>query len=383
MKYFSVPADFKIQTIQKLDELNRRFENAKVIELYGQCTNSIITNSGREINVLPKTSLLQLKEYVHHLEKKGLIFNYTLNPSCMGNFEFSPNGVKKIKMFLVSLYDLGIRHLTLTSPSLFDLVNSINLDFSIKASTICEITTPDKALFYGKRGAKRIVVDCDINRDFNSLKNISESFDGKIEILVNNVCVKNCAYKMFHYNCNAHSTGEDESNVGVDYFYSKCALQKLETISGFIKGNWIRPEDLDYYSEIGIDYFKIQGRQNVINGDLVKTLEHYFKGSYDGNLYELLVLFAPYNSFFPYIDNKKLDSFFSMFYYNHKFCQNTCNKCKYCEKYALKSIDKAYYNEIKMEAEAFYSKFDRYSSFLNGNDISIDLRQLESDFGNI
>ena len=72
-----------------------------------------------------------------------------------------------------------------------------------------------------------------------------------------------------------------------------------------IRLNWIRPEDLHYYYELGIRHFKIQGRQNVVTGDVVKTLRYYIDEDFNGNLYDLITLFSPYNAFQPYMDNKQ------------------------------------------------------------------------------
>ena len=237
----------------------------------------------------------------------------------------------------------------------------MGLKFDIKASAICEITTPDKALFYKEFGIRRLVVDPDITRDFNRLRLISRVLDGNVELIVNNVCLKHCAYKMFHYNHEAHSTPDNHSQTTHDYYYNRCAMQKAKDLKNVIRLNWVRPEDLKYYLQIGIRYFKIQGRQNVEKGNPLKTVEAYMKESFQGNLYDLITIFAPYTSFQPYINNKKLDGFVKRFFDDPTFCQNTCRTCGYCESYARKSMDPEETGELNQQALSYFSEVDGYT----------------------
>lgn len=363
MKYFSLPADFKVETLDKYNECNHTYEHSSVIETYGQLTAANVLNSGRVIEGLPEVDYGKLETYFNYSRKYDIDFNYTLNPSCMGNFEFSRQGMREIKKLLRNLYSIGIRWLTVTSPQLIELVRASGLDFKIKASAICEIMSPDKALFYKNMGVDRIVVDPDITRLFNRLRKITAVFGSEVEIIINNVCYKNCAYKMFHYNHEAHRTAvtDNDSQTVTDYYFNRCAMQKAGDLKNVIRMSWIRPEDLKYYMDTGIYYFKIQGRQNVLKGDPAKALKHYMAETYEGNLYDLITIFAPYTSFQPYIDNKKLDNFVKKFFDDPGFCQNTCAACGYCESFAKKSMDREKAGKLNTQALEFFEKTDRFT----------------------
>lgn len=361
MKYFSIPADFKLETIEKIYILNKDSINSKVIETYGQVAVGEIVSSGRVTEVLPKIDYYQLEEYVSFSRERGIDFNYTLNPSCMGNFEFSKKGIKSINKLLQKLSSIGVKSLTITMPSLMELVSASNLGFRIKASAICEITSPSKALFYKELGAERVVLDPDITRDFVNIKNICQSFGSGVEIIINNVCLKNCSYKMFHYNHEAHCNSNNSEQTIKDYYFNRCSMQKASKLANSIKLNWIRPEDINYYMNSGIQHFKIQGRQNVLKGDIIKTLEYYFREDYDGNLFDLITIFAPYNSFQPFIDNKKLDGFVRGMYENPGLCSNVCLKCNYCDSYAQKAMEVSIAEEKNNQALNFYREYDEYS----------------------
>ncbi len=364
MKYFSVPADFKLDTIDRLHELNLSSNNSKVIETYGQLTQVQLVNSGRITATLPQVTFKDFEKYVMYARSKDIHFNYTLNPSCMGNAEFSEEGIREIIYLLKIINDIGVYYLTLTSPQLIEIVQSTGMGFKIKASAICEITTPSKSLFYKNRSVERIVVDPDITRDFQCLRRINEVFGSGVEIIVNNVCYKNCAYKMFHYNHEAHCTPQNTSQIITDYFFNRCFMQKAEGIKNPLRLNWVRPEDLKYYMNISIFHFKLQGRHNVLQGDIIKTLKHYFSEDYNGNLYDLLTIFAKYNSFQPYIDNKKLDGYVKRFYDEPDFCKDVCDSCGYCENYARKCMEYHEVEELNSKALSFYRNIDGFTKTL-------------------
>jgi len=365
MKYFSVPADFKLDTIDRLHELNASSKNSRLIETYGQVTSIDLVYSGRVTDVLPKVDLIDFERYVMYARSKGIHFNYTLNPACMGNVEFSKEGADEIFKLLKILNGMGVDSLTITSPQLMELVQAMGMGFKLKASAICEITTPSKSLFYKNKNVERIVVDPDITRDFDCLRRIVEVFGSGVEIIINNVCYKNCAYKIFHYNHEAHCTSQNTSQTIKDYFFNRCSMQKAGGIKNSIRLNWIRPEDLKYYMDVGIFHFKLQGRQNVLQGDIIKTLKYYFSEEYDGNLFDLITIFAPYNSFQPYLENKKLEGFIKAFYDKPDFCKDTCDSCGYCEGYARKSMDPSQVVELNAKAHSFYKSYDGYTKFLN------------------
>ncbi|EPR13011.1 U32 family peptidase [Ruminiclostridium papyrosolvens] len=362
MKYFSVPADFKKTTIDAYERLNNSYKGSKVIETYGQITEGNLFGSGRPSDVLNKVDFNGLKDYVEYSKQKNIDFNYTLNTSCFGNRDFTKEGIHEIKCYLDKIYNAGVRSLTIAMPSLIEIVKTMGYDFSIKASAICQISNANKALAYKKMGVDRMVVDIPIHRDFQALKNIREAFGEKVEIIVNTICHKNCIYTMFHYNECSHDFDKNSQKSSVNYYPYRCILRCHEDNSNFIKTAWIRPEDLKYYSEVGINYFKIQGRQVVAVGDPVRTVESYFKESFDGNLMDLLRVFSPTNLFNIKIDNKKLEGYLKPFFDIPNFCKNNCPECNYCNSFLEKSIN---VDKAKVEnnnAINYYTGFDEFTN---------------------
>jgi collagenase-like PrtC family protease len=339
MKYFCMPADFKSDTIDKYNEINNKYEHSKITETYGQLTIDNIFGSCRSPKDLPVVDTDTLEKYIKHCHDNKIEFNYIINATCMGNDEITKSGFKKLEEFLKTLETLGVDWVTISIPPLMEIVKFAAPNLKIKASTVSLINSPLKAKFYEELGIKRIVLDEDIYRKFDILKSIRKVYSGDLEIIVNSFCVNDCPFKMFHYNSFSHSNVEKDK---YPYYTSRC--RSIHTGSeNYMKLNWIRPEDIHYYHEIGINFFKIQGRTNVYTGDPAKAVTHYIDEQYDGNLISLLELFSkskPLTIAGTEIDNRKLDGFFDKFAKDHDFCKKVCDECGYCKAFGDKSINK-------------------------------------------
>lgn len=366
MKYYSVPADFNNETIDRYAQLNTSYESSKVIETYGNITINDSFGSGRLVRQMARVDFLDLRRYIEYSNRHGIGFNYTLNASHLHNKEFTDEGAAEIKRFLKKLYEIGVRSLTITLPSLTELARSCRLDFEIKASTICQVNNPCKALALKQRGISKIVVEEAINRDFHQLKAIREAFGPKVEVIVNQVCDQNCLYRMFHYNMISGDPMGTTNQIGIDFYEHRCVLQQLRSIDNLMKLCWVRPEDIKYYTEIGIQHFKLQGRHTFVKGgDPVRTVKAYFDESFDGNLMDLLTMFARLTGFTVFVDNKKLDGFIKPFVEKKNFCRYDCTHCHYCETFARKCIDYEKANEIAAAAHVFINDYDSFKKMID------------------
>lgn len=354
MLKFSVPCDFYKETLAAYSRFNKNQNKVKIFEVYGQMTTGDFKGSGRMVDTLPKVNEEQLKEYLVYCRKYDMQFNYVLNGSCYCNQELIDSSREKLIDFIDMLYHIGIRSFTVAIPSIFNLLLNRYHDLELKASAICEINCVEKAIHYKKLGVGRIVLDPDITRKFHEIGKICKSFGNGVELIINNVCVRNCPYKMFHYNNEAHSNLLQEAKYK-QYYYHMCALQKASDPINYMKINWVRPEDLDYYVNTGVTSFKLQGRNNPNSKHILRVVEHYLNRDYEGNLMDFISLFQPYNSFQPYIDNKKLENFIKPFYDNKDFCQGICENCGYCLGYLEKASD---LNKVRATNALAYQLYD-------------------------
>lgn len=338
MKYFCMPSDFKNETIDQYYELNNKYNHSKIVETFGQLAPDTVFGSCRSPRSLPEVDRHKLENYIRYCKEKGIEFNYVINATCMSNEELTKTGYHKIKDFFKMLESIGAGWVTISLPSLMEIAKYMAPNLKIKASTVCQINSPLKAKFYEELGIKRIVLDEDVFKEFDTLKSIRKVFSGDLEIIINSFCVNDCPYKMFHYNSFSHShINRDECS----YFSSRCRYLHIGP-DNYMKLNWIRPEDIHYYDDIGISYFKLQGRTNVFTGNPAKAVTHYIEEHYDGDLISLLELFSsdrPLMIAGCIIDNSKLDGFFEKFVNDPGFCTKICSECGYCKGFAEKSID--------------------------------------------
>ncbi len=338
MKYFCLPSDFKYETLDRYHEINQTYEEGKVMETYGQLSVDNPFGSCRFSGNLPQIDRNQLEKYIKYGEDKGIGFNYVINATCMSNEELTGEGFKKIREFLQMLESIGVNWLTMSLPSLMEITHYVAPKLNIKASTVCQINSPHKAKFYEDMGVRRLVLDEDIYRKFDVLQNIRKIYTGELEVIVNSFCLSDCPYKMFHYNSLSHSHITDEQ---CSYYTSRCKATHIGA-ENFMKINWIRPEDLYFYSDMGINFFKLQGRTNVYSGDPARALVSYMEGHYEGNLLSLLELFSPKKPLTianAEVDNRKLDHFLDRFVHHPALCTKLCSECGYCKAFAEKSID--------------------------------------------
>jgi collagenase-like PrtC family protease len=171
---------------------------------------------------------------------------------------------------------------------------------------------------------------------------------------------------------------------------------RLDDPAKFIKADWIRPEDLAYYEELGVDSIKLVNR-GMRTENLVRIVEAYTQRRYEGNLLDLLPsaskninfsrknyfqlfkyffhpglvnifkLFALQKAFgeLPiYIDNRKLEGFLVSLQ-KQNCSSRLCEDCGFCKdvarraiKYEDKEIDK-----MKAGVESIFEQFMRDDFF--------------------
>ena len=374
------------------DELIDKIKEYPVYEIYGKLKNDFI-GGGRPDNTLNEIDKEVFERHVKKVRSAGIKFNYLLNGSCTANNEQNREWQKQFKAFLTYLKKIGVNALTVTNPYILMFVKKyFKDDFTVRISTFACIDSYGKAKYWEDLGADYICIDfTKINRDFETLKYMVKHLKkAKIEILVTNSCLKNCPMINTHTSSLSHaSTINNDKEKYEDWSLFFCQKQELNNLEEYIKSPWVRPEDIKYYEEIGIEHYKITER-NFPTEELVKRVKAYVDRKYDGNLLDLIQghgckvgninnkkkkvktreeiyqeikrvrgLGVPREfDRHIYIDNNKLDGFIDFF--REGKCTGNCNTCGYCKKIANKVIsknEKTYdylkelydqYDEIKM-----------------------------------
>ena len=378
----SLATNFDNKLIDKIKEY-------PVYEVYGKLKHDYI-GGGRPDNTLSNIDKEKFENHVKKVRKAGIRFNYLLNGSCLANVEQDPNWQYQVKEFLIYLKSVGVNALTITNPYILMFVKKhFKDDFKVRLSTFACIDSYTKAKYWEDLGADYMCVDfVKINRDFKTLKYMVENLKkAKIEILVTNSCLKNCPMIYTHTNGLSHASNQDKNgNLYEDWSLFYCQKKELENVEEYIKSPWVRPEDIKYYEDIGIEHFKITER-GFPTDELVKRVQAYVDRKYDGNLLDLIQghgVVASENLKLEkrqlsnrkeiyeeikrvrglgkpreckrhiYIDNNKLDNFIKFFVDNK--CTGNCKSCGYCNMIAKKVIYKN--EEVCSYLQDLYNKYD-------------------------
>lgn len=195
-------------------------------------------------------------------------------------------GVKVRFVFTNSLltkYDLYDRYCNLLMDLFQDLspevvVNSLILEDYLRSKypTVFFVSSTTKRLCVNEEQLrefdfdyKYICLDYDYNCNFEFLENLCENDRSRAEILVNSTCPKRCAVRVLHQEYSAKKQLEYDTADNFDY--KGCPLLKLSeeipfSNQGYTKDylsrtNYILPQNLNKYIDMGYSHFKIQGRE--------------------------------------------------------------------------------------------------------------------------
>jgi collagenase-like PrtC family protease len=177
---------------------------------------------------------------------------------------------------------------------------------------------------------RTLILDRSLNRRMEELATVSsrcrEAFPGiKIELLANEGCLYQCPFKPAH-DCHISLVNMGQvldTHVINQQLGCVRALQRFP--SRLFKSPFIRPEDVGAY-ELTADVLKICGR--TLGGSfLMKVLDGYLNGRFDGNLVELMDAMEP-TAQWLHLSNEKLPADFLS---RLTTCSKDCSCCGYCE----------------------------------------------------
>ncbi len=361
---------------------------------------------GRAPYQLAKVSRRQLEDHVRHLHKAGIAFNYLLNSSCMGNREITSRGQKELNELLAWISGIGVTAVTVSSPFILQLIKSRYPHVKVRISVFAGVDRVRKAQMWEELGADCIVLDSIlVNRELETLKEIRKAVTCDLELMANNNCLTGCAMSPMHMNALAH-TGQswhDNKAFFIDWCFLKCTEMKMRNPVHYIRSEWIRPEDLPIYEEMGYDLFKIAER-DIPTEIMMTRIKAYSERHFDGNLLDLIQAYGfqgikENHSYYKrglgwflrfiirpglanplrmlplkrlaelrgmtrpiegrppvYINNRALDGFMERF--RTKSCIGVdCEECRWCHEFAAKAvtIDEANRTE---SLEAYDNLFD-------------------------
>ncbi len=328
------------------DQLLIGLEDLPVSSFYGRLQWDVI-GGGRPAAAVPAVSREKAARHIKLIQQLGYGFNYVLNAACLGNTEYSPKNQAAFRELLDWISELGVESVTVSIPYLMELIRRHYPQLKIVASVFCHIDSVDQARFYQQLGVSEITVVQLFNRNFNFLQSFSRQLDCKLQLIVNNACLLGCPYRRYHANINSHASSSLGIQPSFDYPTISCTRARLAYPEEVIKSPWIRPEDLHYYEQLGLDRFKLSGRTKNTPW-LKKAILAYAGRKSPDNFAELLSIphgpgsfnrkkYAEIPEVGLNIDNRRLAGFIQ--YFIDRECQLlSCKECGYCHRIAQKAL---------------------------------------------
>ncbi|OHB54369.1 MAG: peptidase U32 [Planctomycetes bacterium GWF2_50_10] len=261
-----------------------------VEEVFGKLPGDF-AGGGRPAYISTPITKAGLETYIKTLHQNGIKFNYLLNSSCMANREWTRAWQKDLMRMLDWLTEIGVNRLTVSTPYLLETIKARRSNFYVRVGIFAQVDTPARARFWENLGADAITLESfSINRDFELLEQIRRAVKCDLQLIANHICLWNCPMQCYHQNGIAHSS-HSSGGLFIDYCLFNCALARISDETQLIKSRWIRPEDTSRYEKVGYTNFKILER-GMPSTQLLKRVEAYSIGRYDGNLAQLLCYYG-------------------------------------------------------------------------------------------
>ena len=351
MYKFSAPMPYAIEDINRILEINNQVKKSKITSLYACVPRGCEVFTGFEQSrnfAFDNVSWVYWKRLINHTFDLNCDFIYLLNsprPLTIENPDF-PKQLEKLDLLLTELRKIGVNKLRVASAQLMSYIAKHYSDFNVLASTSLEYKTiweyQNFIAFHPE--VKQIVPSHDVNKNFLLLKNLRKRYPNvELELMVNEGCLQGCPNRMFHENISIDKgkTINDDICLSTGYANSYCNnVVKNYPIHSLVIGTHIFPWDIEAYSKIGINNFKLVGRdgysnfKSYLNGytmylkgvDNIKNIENYSIADFTHHLKNNLILKQTivryYKKYLPQIEHFKQ--------YGH-LCASQCTlQCEYC-----------------------------------------------------
>lgn len=338
----TAPLPFNYSLIDEMKELNSKFKKSKIKTLYNSIpfplANSLETyHSRRGINKNIKT-IDDFIKYVKYAKSLGFDFVYTLNSPK----PFSDHDFKKTKdelfYLLDKLKDNKIDKLKISNTQLLNVLSEKYPSFELQASTAFEFHNVNQYINLLKNypNIKLLDIAIDENRNFKFLKSLKELFPNvELELMVNEPCLRGCPSRISH--------------CATTFCEFDCMkIIEKNWIEEFCKSGVIYPWNLDYYTDIKINRFKLISsgfvRANIENLDWLKgylsIVEEGIENYDSEDFFKTIIKFSPNSKKIKKIALKEIVKYLPDINYfienGDKCAQNCTTNCTYCIECAQK-----------------------------------------------
>lgn len=327
----NVPYNWSKGLLEKLEPYKEY-----ISELYAGIPSSIVGNL-RHPRQLPDMDLARARSHIEAVHSLGVDFNFIANSLCMGNQEYTRK--PELHDYFSRIVDAGTDRVVVGNPFVVEFVKKHLPNLKIKLSLSALVDSTYKMSHYYDKVEVISVPDI-LNRDIVTLKEIIAKAND-VELLLNNMCLYDCPLITYHGAFASHNSQAGATMTRHNFPMAWCTRQKLDNPVELLRSPWIRPEDIARYEALGVNRFKIAGREYSTEW-IEQRVRIYTQRSHEGNSLDFLnvLLYGVRDGKLPegldiVINNKPLDGFIDHFMNGQ--CKGSCDNCGYCEEYWAKA----------------------------------------------
>lgn len=322
----TIPCHWNETTLEEIVKNNNN-ATTPVVEIYGALANGSPIGHGRSPDSVVSIDKDKARDFKQKCNQNGVSFTYLLNAPFSGiNDSESKKKVDEYLDWIVE--DFQADALTISSHELMIHVRNRYPEVPIHISTIAGIRSLNELKPFLDINPNRVVPHHDLGKRVKNLEELI-SFGDKngidVEVLTTESCLFDCPNRRGHYEYLAKGNKDNP-------FHLTCNSKKITNPEQLLMaGGLIRPEDVQYYSDLGVSFFKISGRSKTADW-LPEVAKAYQENNYRGNLIRLLGIDPTLEAEkWMFLDNKSLDGFI------REFPQGSREEMEnYCQKWISK-----------------------------------------------
>ena len=255
-------------------------EGVEIASVYGAFPQSIWNGGRTQDGFCDKN---YVRGVIRAFNERGIPLRFTFTNPMLEKKHLSDEFCNMV----MHLADNGLNEVIVFSPLLEEYIRTNYPSYKLTSSTCKRITDPEQLNAEVEKDYHIVVIDYDLNHDFDTLRNIPDK--KKCELLVNACCNPGCPVRSEHYKALGTQQIAFANHVrkyrGQPFNYDKllqehpefkqfsdcpCTSRTLFDIVGL--KNHISPDEIwDTYIPMGFEQFKIEGR----TFGMFNLMEHY------------------------------------------------------------------------------------------------------------
>ena len=244
-----------------------------------------LTGAGRPPWILPEVERETFRRHLEAIHRTGREFYATLNSNDLGLQEYRTGYLDAFLKEVRELLDLGVDGFVIAIPALMEAVHRAHPGIPLSVSSFARIRSVSQAEYFLRLGADTVILE-EGNRDFSLIRGLVRA-GARVEVLTNQTCIRECPFRAHHLNTSSLCSQPGGDRLWFEFPILECGLELVRDPRKLIPSIWVRPEDLSVYEDVGVQRFKISGRNRSTEW-LLRAARAYTDRRYHGNLLDIL-----------------------------------------------------------------------------------------------